>query len=145
MTWQYNDGGREDAGFKGKAGDCGIRAAAIVTGVPYKEVYKQINMIAKTERPRSGKVSNSRTGVWPKTLNKFLEQHGFKWNACMSIGTGCKVHLKASELPSGKIICRVSKHFTAVVDGVIQDTFDPSTGYGGVKDGRCVYGYWSKV
>ena len=34
----------------------------------------------------------------------------------------------------------VSKHITAVVDGVIHDTFDPS------RDGtRCVYGYWQEA
>jgi hypothetical protein len=33
----------------------------------------------------------------------------------------------------------VSKHYCAVIDGVIHDTSDPS------RDGtRCVYGYWIK-
>jgi len=57
----------------------------------------------------------------------------------MGIGTGCKVHLKASELPSGAIIVSVSKHLTTVIDGVIHDTFDPSRG-----ETRCVYGYFEK-
>ena len=58
----------------------------------------------------------------------------------MAIGSGCKVHLRADELPSGRLIVSVSKHLTAVIDGVIHDNHDPS------RDGtRCVYGYFSKV
>ena len=55
----------------------------------------------------------------------------------MFIGSGTTVHLKADELPKGRIICNVSKHYTAVVDGVIQDTYDPSR-----RGTRAVYGYW---
>jgi hypothetical protein len=34
---------------------------------------------------------------------------------------------------------RVSKHLSAVIDGVIQDTHNPSRG-----GSRCVYGYYIK-
>ena len=37
MKTTYNDGGREDAGYKGKTGDCGTRAIAIATGLDYQE------------------------------------------------------------------------------------------------------------
>ena len=57
----------------------------------------------------------------------------------MQIGSGCKVHLKAEELPKGRIIARVSKHYTTVIDGVLNDTYDCSRG-----ETRCVYGYWKK-
>jgi hypothetical protein len=56
----------------------------------------------------------------------------------MGIGTGCKVHLNADELPKGRLICNVSKHYSAVVDGVLNDTYDSSR-----NGNRCVYGYWS--
>jgi hypothetical protein len=55
----------------------------------------------------------------------------------MAVGSGCKVHLRADELPSGRLIVRVSHHFAAVIDGVIHDTHDCSRG-----GTRCVYGYW---
>ena len=55
----------------------------------------------------------------------------------MGIGTGCTVHLNPNELPKGRIICRVTRHYVAVINGVINDTYDCS------RDGtRCVYGYW---
>ena len=38
----YNDGGREAAGYKGKAGDCVCRAIAIAARLPYQEVYDRL-------------------------------------------------------------------------------------------------------
>ena len=139
MKFQYNDGGREQAGYRGEAGDCAVRAASIATGLSYKQVYDAINLLAKDERPRGNKIrSSARNGVWPKTLGKFLEAHGFIWVPTMGIGTGCQVHLRESEIPQiGKVIARVSKHYTAIIDGVINDTHNPD------RNGwRCVYGYW---
>lgn len=57
----------------------------------------------------------------------------------MAIGSGCKVHLRSDELPTGRIIVSVSKHYVAVIDGVLHDIYDPSR-----HGNRCVYGYWSK-
>jgi hypothetical protein len=58
----------------------------------------------------------------------------------MRIGQGCTTHLRRSELPTtGRLIVSVSKHITAVIDGVIHDTHDPSR-----RGTRCVYGYWVK-
>jgi hypothetical protein len=56
----------------------------------------------------------------------------------MRVGSGCRVHLRADELPPGRLIVRVSKHVAAVIDGVIHDTFDCSRG-----GTRCVYGYFT--
>lgn len=141
MQFNFNDGGREQAGYKGTTGDCVTRAVAIATGRPYQEVYADINKFAETERPqKNGKTSSARTGVYKKTTRQYLLAQGFEWVPTMQIGSGCKVHLRAEELPSGTIICSVSKHIVAVIDGVIQDTFDCS------RNGtRCVYGYYQKV
>lgn len=139
MKFQYNDGGRKDAGYKGSAGDCVVRAIAIATGDSYQKVYDNINsqkdMMRQTKRVRG---SNSRNGVEPKVYREYLKSIGFKWTPIMKIGQGCKVHLKEEELPKGRLIVRLSRHLSAVIDGVINDTFDCS------RNGtRCVYGYWS--
>lgn len=42
MKFNYNDGGRADAGYKGKTGDCVCRAISIATERPYKEIYDLI-------------------------------------------------------------------------------------------------------
>jgi hypothetical protein len=69
-------------------------------------------------------------------------------------------------LPGGRIICVLSRHYTAVIDRIIHDTYNParSTHYNFEPDhgqalkanqgrnengvwteigGRCVYGYWT--
>lgn len=141
MQFHYNDGGRKDAGFTGKQpGDCACRAIAIATGKPYKEVYDEINSRAKSGRKGSRKArSSARNGVWKEVFKPMLEDWGWKWVATMQIGQGCQVHLRKDELPSGTIICRVSKHVVCVKDGVIHDTHDCSR-----NGSRCVYGYFIK-
>ena len=128
--FQFNDGGRSDAGFKGRVGDCVCRAIAIATGLPYRDVYKEL-------RRRSGR--SPRYGVFTRDpwFKVFMAELGFEWVATMKIGTGTRVHLNAAELPRGRIIVRVSRHYSAVINGIINDTYDPS------RNGeRCVYGYW---
>jgi hypothetical protein len=146
--FQYNDGGRAAAGFKGEAGDCVVRAIAIATQMPYREIYALVNHVAK-ESPKHrlirsrGKTrymprSNARKGVLKADIRKVMARIGWTWVPTMLIGSGCKVHLRADELPTGRIIVSVSKHLTALINGVIQDTHDPS------RDGtRCVYGYYT--
>lgn len=139
-AWIFDDGGRAAAGYKGTTGDCACRAIAIVTGKPYQEVYDLIIETAKEERPRRGKSrSHPRTGVWPQTVKKIMERMGWKWVPVMKIGSGCTTHLRADELPAGRILCNVSRHYVAVVDGVAHDIYD-STRAGT----RCVYGYYQK-
>lgn len=135
-----NDGGRAAAGFKGKTDDCACRAIAIATGRPYHETYDLINEYGQSERVtkrrKSGK-SSARTGVYKATMKRIMADLGFEWVPTMGIGTGCRVHLKAGELPAGTLVVNLSRHYAAVINGVIHDTYDPS------RDGtRCVYGYW---
>lgn len=137
--WTYNDGGRAAAGYKGEAGDCATRAIAIATGLSYQTVYDAINSAAQSERrgKRKRGISNARTGVYKGTMRRYLAALGWTWTPTMQIGSGCTVHLRANELPGGRIIVALSRHFCAVIDGVAQDTYDPT------RDGtRCVYGYW---
>ena len=141
MKFIYSDGGRSNYFKAEHVGDCCVRAIANATGLDYKVVYDGINALAKKERTgkRKRKVSNAREGVYKTTANKYLESIGWVWKPCMSIGTGCQVHLTEDELPSGNLILNLSRHFTCVKDGVLYDTYDCS------RDGnRCVYGYWYK-
>ena len=139
--FMYSDGGRTAAGYKGNTGDCVTRSIAIATGKPYQEVYDEINALGSQERLSKRKTgrSHARTGVYKATIKKYLELLGWKWIPTMFIGQGCKVHLRADELPKGRIIVNLSKHTAAVIDGVIYDTFNPSRG-----GTRCVYGYFIK-
>lgn len=139
LFFEYDDGGRAAAGFRGDAGDCAARAAAIASGVPYAEVYDRINELAKSERRGSRKrgISSARNGVYRPTMHKLMAELGFEWTPTMLIGSGCTVHVRADELPTGRLVLSLSKHYAAFIDGVLRDTHDSS------RDGtRCVYGYW---
>lgn len=141
MKWILNDGGRAAAGFKGETGDCTCRAIAIATGMPYQRVYDDLNACGSKERRskrRRGK-SSARTGVHIPTIRRYLTSLGWTWVPTMRIGQGCRVHLRDGELPGGPLIVSVSRHLTAVIDGVIHDRYDPSRG-----GTRCVYGYYKK-
>ncbi len=139
MKFQFNDGGRKAAGYKGNTGDCVVRSVAIATGLPYQQIYDAVNNAALSERTGKRKRgrSNARTGVYKTTIKRLMESLGWKWTPTMQIGSGCTVHLRADELPSGRLVVSVSKHITAVIDGVIHDTHDCSR-----RGTRCVYGYW---
>lgn len=143
ITFQFNDGGRNAAGHKGKAGDCVCRAIAIATGLPYQQVFDRLadgNVSQrKSKRSKKERQHTANNGIMTKRkwFKDYMLELGFTWHPTMSIGSGCKVHLKADELPSGRIVCNVSRHVVAVIDGVINDTYDCSR-----RGTRCVYGYW---
>jgi hypothetical protein len=136
MNWVYDDGGRNAAGSRGKAGDCGARSIAIVTRLPYRHVYVLLNEQARCELPTRGRRSSVRNGVFRQTCQRVLESLGWRWVAIMKIGVGCRVHLKRTNCLEA---VRCSKHTTAVIDGIIHDTYDPSRG-----GTRCVSGYFTK-
>ncbi len=137
--FRFDDGGRLAAGYKGKAGDCVVRAIAIATERPYQEIYDLVNSAATYERTGKRKrgISNARTGVYKVSIKRIMNHLGWVWTPTMQIGSGCTVHLRPAELPPGRLIVSVSKHLTAVIDGVIHDTHDCSR-----RGTRCVYGYW---
>lgn len=145
-NFKYDDGGRKEAGFKGHVGDCVCRAIAIATETPYIEVYKELHQRGKDMKgySRAAKAvrrnPSPRSGVSRLVYQKYLEDLGWVWIPCMKIGTGTQVHVDADELPSGRLILRVSKHVTCMVDGVLHDTYDCS------REGRrAVYGYFKKL
>jgi len=83
--------------------------------------------------------SSPRNGNHRNVFHDYILSLGFDWVPTMKVGAGCQVHLRRNELPHGALIVKVSKHLTAVIDGVIFDTHNPSRG-----GSRCVYGYYIK-
>ena len=148
MRFAEDDGGRAAAGFSGRTGDCVTRAVAIATGLLYQDVYDHLHAAVLNDRRAMARLqlrygaqarrhASPRAGVGRAVYQPYLETLGWEWQPTMQIGAGCKVHLLADELPTGRIITRLSKHLCAVIDGVIHDTYNPS------RDGtRCVYGYF---
>lgn len=128
LPWQYDDGGRAAAKFRGETYDCVCRAIAIGTELPYRTVYDGMRAIGL----------DPRMGVYRQDYERWLTDIGWTWTPTKFVGQRGAVHLRPGELPDEpRIICRLSKHLTTVIDGVIRDTHDPSRG-----GERTVYGYY---
>ena len=141
LDFVYSTGGREKYFKQTSVRDCVTRAIANATGIDYLEIYNGINDEAKRERSSKRKrtTSSARNGVYTATAKRYIERVlGWVWVPCMSIGTGCQVHVKKGELPSrGSYILNLSGHFSCWKDDELYDTYDCS------RNGtRCVYGYW---
>jgi hypothetical protein len=127
-TWVYNDGGRAEAGYKSTAGDCVVRAIAIVMEIPYKVIYDDLRyFLADRNEP------SPRNGVSDYYLKMYLRNLGFRYKEIASE----TVTLHKDELPKSKVIAHLPGHVTAVVDGTINDTYDPNQ-----KKHQRLFGYW---
>lgn len=153
MEFVYDDGGRAKAGFKGRTEDCVVRAIAIAAELPYREVYNELQadtnwlrdfgrkskLRDRLRMDKAFKRGSVRDGAYKRIFHDYILSLGWQWTPTMHIGSGCRVHLRSDELPSGRLIVSLSKHLAAVIDGVLHDLEDCS------REGtRCVYGYWQK-
>lgn len=129
LDYQYNDGGRAEAGRKGSTGDCVAGAITIASGRPYKEVYDRLAEGNATQRaskrtPKRSKSASSGINVTRKWFKDYMHELGFEWVSVMGIGTGCTTNLCKQDLPKGNLVVSVSKHYCAVIDHVLNDTYD---------------------
>jgi hypothetical protein len=153
-----DDGGRSKSGIarspgrKDEPGDCVARSIAIATGKPYREVHDALTAAtvrhvatgqsewAKWARRKGGyRVFHADHGVATAVSAIYLRELGWKYTSTKERPRGKGIHLRADELPRGRLIVSVPRHMVAVIDGVIHDTNDCS------DEGRCrIQGYWSK-
>ena len=129
MKYKHNDGGRQAAGFKGTAGDCGARAIAIALGLDYKAVYKELAQA----NADNGRAKSVRNGISKDIYSEVLKRYGWVWMQSPKF-VGRKA--RCSDMPSGSVIAKQANHYVAVVDGVTNDIWDSTE--------RMVYGYWAK-
>ena len=115
-----NDGGRAEAGYKGRTRDCVVRAIAIATGGNYKVIYREINSIGLRV---ANKKSVARNGVPLNVMHLFMEQAGFEY-VVLPQSFKDRKNLLNYIPPSGKVILNLAGHVVASVDGVLHDTFD---------------------
>ena len=152
--WIKDDGGRSKSGVPGadkEVGDCVARAIAIATQRPYREVHDvlvvgQVHHARTDNGPygrwlrRKGRLSHfdADHGCADKVYGPYLESLGWKFTSTKELPRGKGVHLRADELPPGRLIVHISRHLVAVIDGIIRDTGDCG-GAGRVR----VQGYWT--
>jgi hypothetical protein len=145
--WVRNDGGRRAAGYDnaGDRGGCVPRAIAIASGLPYREVLDALTLATSRyvkipqswiarwiKRSRHGRGWDPAQGCYDTIYGNYLKSIGWQYTPVDG-----RLHLRADEVPPGRLIIRVHRHLVAVIDGVIHDTHD--SGFAGQ---RPVIGYW---
>jgi hypothetical protein len=128
---------------------CVPRAIAIALGLDYRETHEALDA-AQQEWSTTGRTSKAKRraagrtiaqeGVHKPVYTAFLAERGWHHVSLMEVGKQRERNPRFADLPTtGTIIANVSKHLTAVIDGVIHDTHDPTR-----SGARTVYGYWIK-
>lgn len=148
LPWVFDDGGRRDAGYRGTAGDCVVRAICIGIGEDYGVLYKQL---AQENRDYWSALSARHQAKAPMRAAKYAKQavatarHGIPdpvWQALLTERGLERVHLpkgsRLTDLPIDRMVIAVlRRHLVAVDHGTIRDTFDSSYGYD-----RLAFSYW---
>ena len=129
MNYTYSDAGRSAAGFKGES-DCGIRAVAVACSMSYQDARKLLKEYSNKGKLGSRAISR---GIYREDMTAALQSIGWKWVSAPKFD-GRKA--RYSDIP-GTAICRMAKHYAAVIDGVLIDTWDSSE--------KMVYGYWTQA
>jgi len=126
--FEYNDGGRESAGFKGTS-DCAVRAIAIACNMSYKDARYLLREFSNKGKLNSRAIS---LGIYKEDMCAALLSLGWEWVSAPKI-PGRKA--RYTDI-NGTAILRMAGHYVAVIDGVLMDTFDSRE--------KMVYGYWRK-
>jgi hypothetical protein len=154
-----DDGGRSRSGIARAAagdgvGDCVARAIAIATQRPYREVHDALTAAAVrhaaaggksdwakwARRSRGARAFHADHGVHNEVSDVYLKSLGWKYTSTKHLPRGSGVHLRADELPRGRLIVQLRRHLTAVIDGDLRDIHDCS------DEGRCrIQGYWTRA
>ena len=151
-------------------GDCVVRAFAIALYGPdveehqYKHVYKDYCRLIR-EWAFDGR-SNAMKRLYrdgtrhtkpdypphKDVIKAYAEENGFTWTATagghLQGGPPTEtVHVRPDELPGGRLVLVLSKHYSAFIDGKLYDSWDTSVSRHVEADGgrgwRMVYGYYT--
>lgn len=110
-------------------------AIAFATEQKFKDVEAELQRMAIFRR-KTGRYGIVKLGT---VAYDYLYRLGWEWTPTMKIGSGCRVHVRSEQLPTGRIIVKISKRLVCIINGIVHDIEDPSR-FGK----RCVYGYWKK-
>ena len=143
MEFNFNDGGRSKY-FKTTGRDCVTRALAIASGMDYLEVFNKITEL----KWKAGDDKSAFHGV--HTRSKWfisqMKKWGWKWT---QVKTYERVSIDSPKFNKGNVILSLQHHYLALIDGVINDTYNPDQpkqrGLRSESGKRIVLGYWSKI
>ena len=97
---------------KRRIDDCVLRAMSILTNKSWNEVYNELSNLASYDGLMIDSV---------EFVEKYLDSKYLR--SCHDSKT---VEEFAKEFPKGKYAITMNGHITALIDGIIYDTFDPS-------------------
>lgn len=137
IAYACDDGGRAAAGRKGTAGDCLVRAIAIVAGLPYLAVYRRAAALYHEQGfPRTGDAhylfrgrGRGRTSAAAAAAQRrILRDFGFapaRTPGRKSAGL-CHLDYATAHDVYGDCIARICApmHWTALRGGALRDTWD---------------------
>lgn len=128
--YTFNDGGRSESKRPKQKNDCVVRAISIALGQGYDFTYNQL-----TTRGRLCSRSTPKK-IWQPFLDLRRDMVKFSFPAKAGVP---RVNLYdfCESFPDGRFVVQMAKHLTAVVDGVVQDDFEP-------RFNKCVYAAWGK-
>ena len=135
IGYEYNDGGRKAAGYKGEAGDCVARAISILmtNGVPtaesYRAAYSTVADYEVTRRVKRGKrvarvARTARNGSDILSKPAQLAAMGIQK---VALGKGARPTWTEAYRTYGNCIVSTAKHVAAIVNGRLMDTHDVRT------------------
>ena len=149
----FDDGGRKEAGYAGRAGAAGARAIAIATGIPFAEVHQALADLAGAWPGKSKLAQSIRGNPTPKrgihvdVVTAYMKSLGWAHHK-----TGGKMRLNSVELPRELTLCYVRKHYFAIVKNTVRDAWDDRITARMVTENdvvippkpRVVYQFWTK-
>lgn len=141
IDFTYDDGGRASAGRR-PSGDCVVRAAAILTGRPYMEVYR---MAAELNKERGTGRRSARNGLsWVLTADLYRALGLVRIRTAGGPGGKSPTYSQA-HYRHGDCIAQTAKHAAALVGGALRDTFDGRTyNWEGETRERKTFAIWRK-
>lgn len=122
FSWQYNDGGRAEAGYTGIANDCVPRAIAIAESMDYEQVYNEL--VDATEDYKQNQEPNydgvcCEDGTSRNVYTRYLEdKKGWEYYATETM------RVTDPTLYHGTVMIIIDNHLFTMVDGIAYDTGD---------------------
>ena len=115
--WIKSDGGRENAGYKGSAEDCAVRAISIACDLDYQEIWDYFD-------PKGDPDDNPDNGVVIPAVIHFLMDKG--WDLIPLRSEEISVAKAVQRFEHGLIICSCLdyEHFVAIKDSKYHDTWN---------------------
>lgn len=128
IDYQYNDGGRAAAGYRGDDGDCTIRALTIHMGAT-ADAYKTIRAAMLAECKHQGIARGIGTGrgqgrKQKRAIDALYARYGF---AKVKLGRGARPTWTEAYAQYGDCIVSTARHVAAIMDGAVHDTWDSRT------------------